>query len=40
MEKSDGTETKKSVETTEKRKRTGKSVPLSAGRMTASETVS
>ena len=40
MEKSDGTEERKSVRTTEKSKRIGKAAPLSAGRQTAAETVS
>ena len=40
MEKSDGAEERKSIRTTEKNKRIGKIVPLSAGRQTAAETVS
>ena len=40
MEKSDGAEERKSIRTTEKSKRTGKTAPLSAGRQTATETVS
>lgn len=40
MEKSDKTEERETVRTTEKSKRTGKVAPLSAGRQTAAETVS
>lgn len=40
MEKSDGTEERETVRTTEKSERTGKTAPLSAGRQTAAETVS
>ena len=40
MEKSDGAEERKSVKTAEKSKHTGKAAPLSAGRQTATKTVS
>ena len=40
MEKSDKTEERETVRTTEKSKRIGKAAPLSAGRQTAAETVS
>lgn len=40
MEKSDGTEERKTVRTLEKRECTGKAAPLSAGRQTAAEAAS
>ena len=40
MEKSDGTEERETVRTAEKSERTGKATPLSAGRQTATKTVS
>ena len=40
MEKSDKTEERETVRTTEKSKRIEKAAPLSAGRKTAAETVS
>ena len=40
MEKSDGTEERKTVGAAEKSECTGKAAPLSAGRQTAAETVS
>jgi len=40
MEKSDGTEKRETLRTAEKSKRTGKTAPLSAGRQTATNTVS
>lgn len=38
--KSDGTEERETVRTAEKSERTGKATPLSAGRQTATKTVS
>ncbi len=40
MEKSDGTEERETVRTAEKRERTGKAASLSAGRQTATKTIS
>ena len=40
MERSDGTEERRSVGTAEKGECTGKTAPLSAGRQTETETVS